>query len=259
MRMKIAIGAANGMSFLHEEASRPLLFRDFKTSSILLDKDYNTKLWDFGLAKDAPVGHEIHETTKVVGSKGYEAPEYMMTGHLTSKSNVYSFGLVLLEPLTGRRAIDQTMPTKEQNLIDWLRPRLRNRANFHYLMDPRLEGQYPTKFAHKTMRLAIHCLRLDPKARPLMSEVVRELKCLHDDMVGASTSSPSASLGRIHIGPFNHLGACKYDLGIGSSSNFRRCFQHFPQCQDYPLPLPPSPPNPIVTSSSNPKLELHPT
>ncbi|CAJ1946944.1 unnamed protein product [Sphenostylis stenocarpa] len=237
-RMKIAISAANGMAFLHEEASRPLIFRDFNTSSILLEKDYNTKLWDFGFAKDAPV------TSKVVGSKGYEAPEYVMTGQLTSKSNVYSFGLVLLELLTGRRVIDETMPLEEQNLMKWLGPRVRNKANFHYLMDPRLEGQYPTKFAHRTMRLAVQCLRLDPKTRPLMSEVVRELKSLHDQ--DASVSVPSTSLGRMHIGSSNHGSATKYGLGIGSSSNVPRCFQ------DYPLPLPPPlPPPPLRPSSKS--------
>jgi len=176
------------------------------------------------------------------------------TGHLTSKSNVYSFGLVLLELLTGRRAVDQTMPIGEQNLIEWLGPHVRNKANFHYLMDPRLEGQYPTKVAYRTMRLAIRCLRLDSNTRPLMSEVFRELKSLHDNMVGSSTS-----LGRMHVGPSNHVGASKYDHGIGSSSNLPRYFEPLPQYQDYPLPLPPSPPNPRVISSSNPRLKLQPT
>ncbi|KAK8469986.1 hypothetical protein PHAVU_004G027400 [Phaseolus vulgaris] len=243
MRMKIAIGAANGLAFLHEEASRPIIFPDFKTSKILLDMDYNAKLWDFGLVR------EIHVTTKVVVTKGYEAPEYLMSGHLTSESNVYSFGIVLLEMLTGRRALDQTMATEEQNLVEWLRPRLKNKANFHYLMDPRLEGQYPTKCAHRTMRIATHCLRLDPKTRPLMSEVVHKLKYLHDEMV--SEVGPSTSLGRMDVGPSNHDSANKYGFEISSSPNVLRCFQASPQCQYYPLPLPPPPPNPWLGSSSN--------
>ncbi|XP_047181528.1 serine/threonine-protein kinase PBL34-like [Vigna umbellata] len=237
MRMKIAIGAANGLAFLHEEASRPVIFPDFKTSKILLDMDYNAKLWDFGLAP------EIHAPTKVVATKGYEAPEYLMTGRITSESNVYSFGIVLLEMLTGRRALDETMPAEEQNLIEWLRPHLRNKANFHYLMDPRLEGQYPTKCAHRTMRIATHCLRLDPKARPLMSEVVHKLKYLHDEMVGEL--GPKTSHG---VGPSNHGSANKYALGRCSSP--LRCFQGSPQHQYYPLPLPPAPPNPSLASSS---------
>ncbi|KAG4911641.1 hypothetical protein JHK82_052246 [Glycine max] len=256
IRMKIAIGAANALAFLHEEASRPVIFRDFKTSNVLLDEDYNAKLSDFGLAQDAPVGDKTHVSTEVMGTQGYAAPEYVMTGHLTSKSDVYSFGVVLLEMLTGRRAVDQRVPRKEQNLVEWLRPRLREKDNFHYLMDPRLGGQYPMKSARRALWLATHCIRHNPKSRPLMSEVVRELKSLplfrdDDDMVsqpGPTTSSvssvsiPSTSLQRLDVGPSNHGGANKYGLRTGQSPYVRRHFQA------YPLPLP----NPGVGSSSNP-------
>jgi len=171
------------------------------------------------------------------------------TGQVTSESNVYSFGVVLLEMLTGRRALDQTLPREEQNLVEWLRHRLKNKANFHYLMDPRLEGQYPTKCAHKTMRIATHCLRLDPKARPLMSEVVHKLKRLHDEMVRGL--GPSASFGSVDKGPSNHGRAKNYRLGKVSSPNVLSCFQASPQREYYPLPLPPPSPNPWVGSSSN--------
>jgi len=168
------------------------------------------------------------------------------TGHITSESNVYSFGIVLLEILTGRRAMDETMPVEEQNLIEWLRPHLRNKANFHYLMDPRLEGQYPTKCAHRTMRIATHCLRLDPKARPLMSEVVHKLKYLHDEMVG-EVGPKKTSHG---VRPSNHASANRCAPGRGSSPKVLRCFQGSPQRQYYPLPLPPTPANPWIASSS---------
>ncbi|KAJ6719493.1 hypothetical protein OIU79_007204 [Salix purpurea] len=91
IRMKIALGAAEGLAFLHEEAERPVIYRDFKTSNILLDADYNAKLSDFGLAKDGPEGDKTHVSTRVMGTYGYAAPEYVMTGHLTSRSDVYSF------------------------------------------------------------------------------------------------------------------------------------------------------------------------
>ncbi|KAL2950966.1 hypothetical protein AAZX31_19G019800 [Glycine max] len=257
VRIKIAIGAANALAFLHEEASRPVIFRDFKTSNVLLDEDYNAKLSDFGLAQDAPMGDKTHVSTEVMGTQGYAAPEYVMTGHLTSKSDVYSFGVVLLEMLTGRKAMDQRRPRKEQNLVEWLRPRLREKDNFHYLMDPKLEGQYPMKSARRVMWLATHCIRHNPKSRPLMSEVVRELKSLplfHDDndMVSdhpcpttssvSSISISSSSLKRLHVGPSNHGGANKYGPRTGQSPNVPRHFQA------YPLPLP----NPGVGSSSNP-------
>lgn len=177
------------------------------------------------------------------------------TGHLTAKSDVYSFGMVLLEMLTGRRAVDQMRPTKEKNLVDWLRPRIRRKENFHYVMDPRFEGQYPIRHAYRAMRLAVECVRHDPSARPLMSEVVGELKSLlaRDDGThsGPSTSPsiPSTSLGRIHVGPTNHGGGSgsgvnKYGLRTASEPNVPRRFQASPMGQESPLT--PSPHNPSV-------------
>lgn len=188
-RMKIALGAAKGLAFLHEEAERPVIYRDFKTSNILLDADYNAKLSDFGLAKDGPEGDKTHVSTRVMGTYGYAAPEYVMTGHLTSKSDVYSFGVVLLEMLTGRRSMDKNRPNGEHNLVEWARPYLGERRRFYRLMDPRLEGRFSIKGAQKAIQLAAHCLSRDPKARPLMSEVVEALKPLPNLKDMACTSS----------------------------------------------------------------------
>ncbi|KAI7745618.1 hypothetical protein M8C21_033464 [Ambrosia artemisiifolia] len=116
-RMMIALGAAKGLAFLHN-AERPVIYRDFKTSNILLDSDYTAKLSDFGLAKAGPQGDETHVSTRVMGTYGYAAPEYVMTGHLTARSDVYSFGVVLLELLTGKKSVDKTRPSKEQSLVD---------------------------------------------------------------------------------------------------------------------------------------------
>ncbi|XP_058105244.1 serine/threonine-protein kinase PBL34-like isoform X2 [Magnolia sinica] len=188
IRMKIALGAAKGLAFLHEEAERPVIYRDFKTSNILLDAEYNAKLSDFGLAKDGPEGDKTHVSTRVMGTYGYAAPEYVMTGHLTSKSDVYSFGVVLLEMLTGRRSMDKNRPNGEHNLVEWARPHLGERRRFYRLIDPRLEGHFSIKGAQKAAQLAHHCLSRDPKARPLMSEVVEALKPLLNlkDMASSS-------------------------------------------------------------------------
>ncbi|XP_020598232.1 probable serine/threonine-protein kinase PIX7 [Phalaenopsis equestris] len=175
IRMKIALGAAKGLAFLHEEAERPVIYRDFKTSNILLDTDYNAKLSDFGLAKDGPEGDKTHVSTRVMGTYGYAAPEYVMTGHLTSKSDVYSFGVVLLEMMTGRRSMDKSRPNGEQNLVEWARPNLGERRRFYRLIDPRLEGHFSIKGAQKVAQIAHKCLCRDPKSRPLMSEVVEAL------------------------------------------------------------------------------------
>ncbi|PON33353.1 Mitogen-activated protein kinase kinase kinase [Parasponia andersonii] len=189
IRMKIALGAAKGLAFLHEEAERPVIYRDFKTSNILLDADYNAKLSDFGLAKDGPEGDKTHVSTRVMGTYGYAAPEYVMTGHLTSKSDVYSFGVVLLEMLTGRRSMDKNRPNGEQNLVEWARPYLGERRRFYRLLDSRLEGRFSIKGAQKALQLAAQCLTRDQKARPLMSEVVEVLKPLPDMKDMASSSS----------------------------------------------------------------------
>ncbi|MQL85675.1 hypothetical protein Taro_018208 [Colocasia esculenta] len=179
IRMKIAFGAAKGLAFLHE-AERPVIYRDFKTSNILLDLDYNVKLSDFGLAKDGPVGDESHVSTRVIGTYGYAAPEYVMTGHLSARSDVYSFGVVLLELLTGRKSVDRSRPTREQNLTDWALPMLTEKKKLLNIIDPRLQGDHPVKDVHKAAMLAYHCLNRNPKARPLMRDVVDSLEPLQE-------------------------------------------------------------------------------
>ncbi|CAL9768296.1 unnamed protein product [Musa acuminata subsp. burmannicoides] len=177
IRMRIALGAAKGLAFLHE-AKKPVIYRDFKTSNILLDQEYNTKLSDFGLAKDGPVGDKSHVTTRIMGTHGYAAPEYIMTGHLTAMSDVYSFGIVLLELLTGRKSLDKSRPVREQMLADWAAPLLTQKRKVMGMIDPRLGGDYPDKAVQKIAMLAHHCLNRNPKARPLMRDIVCSLEPL---------------------------------------------------------------------------------
>lgn len=178
-RIKIALGAAKGLAFLHG-GSEPVIYRDFKTSNILLDSEYNAKLSDFGLAKAGPQGDKTHVSTRVVGTYGYAAPEYVMTGHLTSKSDVYSFGVVLLEILTGRRSMDKKRPSGEQNLVAWARQYLADKRKLYQIVDPRLELNYSLKGVQKVSQLAYNCLSRDPKSRPSMDEVVKVLTPLQD-------------------------------------------------------------------------------
>uniref|UniRef100_A0A7N0VIH1 non-specific serine/threonine protein kinase n=1 Tax=Kalanchoe fedtschenkoi TaxID=63787 RepID=A0A7N0VIH1_KALFE len=178
-RIKIALGAAKGLAFLHG-GSEPVIYRDFKTSNILLDLEYNAKLSDFGLAKAGPQGDKTHVSTRVVGTYGYAAPEYVMTGHLTAKSDVYSFGVVLLEILTGRRSMDKKRPTGEQNLVVWARQYLADKRRLFHLVDPRLELNYSVKGVRKVCQIAYSCLGRDPKCRPSMDEVVKVLTLIQD-------------------------------------------------------------------------------
>lgn len=117
-RMQIARGAARGLEYLHDTLSPPIIFRDFKASNILLDEEFNPKLSGFGLAKLSPISDV--STMPVMGTYGYCAPEYARTGQLTTKSDVYSFGVVLLEIISGRRAIDNSKPLDEENLVAWV-------------------------------------------------------------------------------------------------------------------------------------------
>ncbi|CBI29228.3 hypothetical protein VitviT2T_002858 [Vitis vinifera] len=176
-RLKIAVGAAKGLAFLHG-AEQPVIYRDFKTSNVLLDSDFTAKLSDFGLAKMGPEGSKSHVTTRVMGTFGYAAPEYVSTGHLTTKSDVYSFGVVLLEMLTGRRSMDKSRPKNEQNLVDWTKPYLTSSRRLRYIMDPRLAGQYSVKGAKEIALLALQCISSNPKDRPRMPGVVETLEGL---------------------------------------------------------------------------------
>ncbi|XP_020529533.1 probable serine/threonine-protein kinase PIX7 isoform X2 [Amborella trichopoda] len=161
-RLKVALGAAKGLAFLHGSAE-PVIYRDFKTSNILLDSEYNAKLSDFGLAKAGPQGDNTHVSTRVVGTYGYAAPEYVMT-----------------EILTGRRSIDKNRPGGEQNLVAWARPRLADKRKLRQLVDPRLELNYSIKGVQRVAQLAYYCLSRDPKSRPSMDDVVKGLTPLLD-------------------------------------------------------------------------------
>ncbi|KAJ0720699.1 putative protein kinase RLK-Pelle-RLCK-VIIa-2 family [Helianthus annuus] len=182
-RLRIAEGAARGLAYLHEEMDFQLIFRDFKTSNILLDEDFTPKLSDFGLARQGPAAGLTHVSTVVVGTVGYAAPEYVQTGRLTSKSDVWSFGVVLYELITGRRAVERNLPRNEQKLLEWVKPYISDSKKFHLIIDPRLEGDYPIKSVHKLAHLANKCLTKNPKSRPKMSEVVEMLGNIIDDVM----------------------------------------------------------------------------
>ncbi|KAI4389642.1 hypothetical protein MLD38_001847 [Melastoma candidum] len=177
-RMKIAVGSARGLEYLHCKANPPVIYRDLKSANILLDGDFNPKLSDFGLAKLGPVGDNTHVSTRVMGTYGYCAPEYAMSGKLTLKSDIYSFGVVLMELITGRKVIDTRRKQGEQNLIVWSRRYLNERRKFIQLADPLLEGRFPTRCLHHAIAITAMCLQDQPTFRPLISDIVVALEYL---------------------------------------------------------------------------------
>ncbi|KAK7404648.1 hypothetical protein VNO78_05603 [Psophocarpus tetragonolobus] len=175
IRMKIAFGTAKGLEYLHDKMTPPIIYRDMKCSNILLGDGYHPKLSDFGLAKVGPSGDKTHVSTRVMGTYGYCAPDYAMTGQLTFKSDIYSFGVVLLELITGRKAIDHRKPSKEQNLVAWAKPFLRDRRKFSQMVDPLLKGQYPMRGLYQALAIVVMCVQEKPNMRPDIVDVVTAL------------------------------------------------------------------------------------
>ncbi|XP_074265230.1 putative serine/threonine-protein kinase CST [Silene latifolia] len=168
-RIDIAIDAARGLDFLHT-TEEVVIYRDFKAANILLDKNYNAKLSDFGIARLGPID-KSHVTTQAMGTYGYVAPEYINTSHLYVRSDVYSFGVVLLELITGQRAFDSNRPSGQANLADWCRPMLNQNSKLKKIIDVRLK-EYPPKAVNEMAQLIWKCIQIDYKKRPHMCEVL---------------------------------------------------------------------------------------
>ncbi|PSS18064.1 Receptor-like serine/threonine-protein kinase [Actinidia chinensis var. chinensis] len=175
-RMKIALGAARGLAYLHEDSSPRVIHRDFKASNILLEIDFTPKVSDFGLARAALDEGNKHISTHVMGTFGYLAPEYAMTGHLLVKSDVYSYGVVLLELLTGRKPVDLSQPPGQENLVSWARPLLSTKEGLEMIIDPAIKLNIPFDSASKVAAIASMCVQPEVSHRPFMGEVVQALK-----------------------------------------------------------------------------------
>lgn len=169
-RRKICIGVARGLAFLHEEVQPHVVHRDIKASNVLLDNDLEPRISDFGLAKLFPA-NLTHISTNVAGTAGYLAPEYAIRGQLTRKADIYSFGVLLLEIVSGRSNTNRRLPPEEQYLVEraWEFYQKQELVN---LVDTSLAGNYDVEEACNYLKIGLLCTQDVPKQRPSMSTAV---------------------------------------------------------------------------------------
>ncbi|BAT78118.1 receptor-like protein [Vigna angularis] len=173
MRMKIALDTARGLEYLHEHCYPAVIHRDMKSSNILLDANFNAKLSDFGLA--ITDGSQSKKNIKLSGTLGYVAPEYLLDGKLSDKSDVYAFGVVLLELLLGRRPVEKLAPTQCQSIVTWAMPQLTDRAKLPNIVDPVIKDTMDHKHLYQVAAVAVLCVQPEPSYRPLITDVLHSL------------------------------------------------------------------------------------
>ncbi|XP_073302533.1 inactive protein kinase SELMODRAFT_444075-like [Primulina huaijiensis] len=193
-RQRIAVGAARGLRYLHEECRVGcIVHRDMRPNNILITHDFEPLVGDFGLARWQPDG-ETGVETRVIGTFGYLAPEYAQSGQVTEKADVYSFGVVLMELVAGRKAIDINRPKGQQCLTEWARPLLEAHA-IDELIDPRLGSQYSENEVYCMLHAASLCISRDPLERPRMSQVLR---ILEGEVMGSTQRSVTGKMRSDH-------------------------------------------------------------
>ncbi|BBM97814.1 hypothetical protein MPTK1_1g08560 [Marchantia polymorpha subsp. ruderalis] len=191
-RLRIAIGAATGISYLHNGSDPKIIHRDVKSTNILLDNNLMAKVSDFGLSKLVTRTEATHVTTLVKGTAGYLDPEYFTTNQLTEKSDVYSFGVVLLEIICGREPLTGNRAPDEYNLIAWAKPYLLAKT-YEGIVDRGLQNNYNSRSMSLVASLALRCIERDSKNRPTMLQVLRELEeaLQYEDRPERTLASPS--------------------------------------------------------------------
>uniref|UniRef100_A0A2N9IGE3 Protein kinase domain-containing protein n=1 Tax=Fagus sylvatica TaxID=28930 RepID=A0A2N9IGE3_FAGSY len=214
LRMKIAVDVARGLEYLHEHLHPPVVHRDIKSSNILLDSNFNAKLSDFGLAVTSGIENK---NIKLSGTLGYVAPEYLLDGKLTDKSDVYAFGVILLELLTGRKPLENVAPAQCQSIVTWVSllsnptklpfmkeilrrflvvyvvqiapqamPQLTDRSKLPKIVDPVIRNMMDLKHLYQVAAVAVLCVQPEPSYRPLITDVLHSLIPLVPNELGGS-------------------------------------------------------------------------
>ncbi|KAK7410229.1 hypothetical protein VNO78_00854 [Psophocarpus tetragonolobus] len=173
MRMKIALDTARGLEYLHEHCHPAVIHRDMKSSNILLDANFNAKLSDFGLA--ITDGSQSKKNIKLSGTMGYVAPEYLLDGKLSDKSDVYAFGVVLLELILGRKPVEKLAPAQCQSIVTWAMPQLTDRSRLPNIVDPVIKNTMDPKHLYQVAAVAVLCVQPEPSYRPLITDVLHSL------------------------------------------------------------------------------------
>ncbi|TYI88050.1 hypothetical protein E1A91_D04G179500v1 [Gossypium mustelinum] len=176
IRKRIALGAARGLAYLHDHCDPKIIHRDVKAANILLDEEFEAVVGDFGLAKLMDY-KDTHVTTAVRGTIGHIAPEYLSTGKSSEKTDVFGYGVMLLELITGQRAFDLARLANDDDvmLLDWVKGLLKDRR-LETLVDADLQGNYIDHEVEQLIQVALLCTQGTPMERPKMSEVVRMLE-----------------------------------------------------------------------------------
>ncbi|XP_020235640.1 probable receptor-like protein kinase At1g80640 [Cajanus cajan] len=191
LRMKIALDTARGLKYLHEHCYPAVIHRDLKSSNILLDTKFNAKLSDFGLA--ITNGSQDKNNIKLSGTLGYVAPEYLLDGKLTDKSDVYAFGVVLLELLLGKKPVEKLAPAQCQSIVTWAMPQLTDRSKLPNIVDPVIKNTMDLKHLYQVAAVAVLCVQPEPSYRPLIADVLHSLIPLVPVELGGTLRVPQQS------------------------------------------------------------------
>ncbi|KAH0920494.1 hypothetical protein HID58_028154 [Brassica napus] len=171
LRMKIAVDIARGLEYLHEHCHPPVVHRDLKSSNILLDSHFNAKISDFGYAA---VLMTQRKNLKLNGTLGNRASQYIFDGKIADKNDVYSFGVILLELLLGKRWVEKPSTTESESVVTWV-PKLSDRANLPNILDPAIKGSMDLKHLYQVAAVAVLCVQPEPSYRPLITDVLHSL------------------------------------------------------------------------------------